>query len=103
MSALKNIFGRQKNPPTTPPSESKIPAPGNTTSEKEKTTSRPENKMTTPIQENLIARNKAYSESFTQGSLPLPPGKKYAIGMSTPIPRIDEREKRGERLMNINL
>jgi len=33
----------------------------------------------TPIQANLVTQNKAYSESFTQGHLALPPAKKYAV------------------------
>ncbi|KAK0119062.1 hypothetical protein ONS95_007924 [Cadophora gregata] len=33
----------------------------------------------TPIQENLVSSNKAYSASFTQGHLALPPAKKYAV------------------------
>jgi carbonic anhydrase len=41
--------------------------------------------MATPIQENLIAKNKAYASSFTEGHLALPPAKKYAVG-TTPHP-----------------
>jgi len=33
----------------------------------------------TPTQQNLVAKNKEYAASFTQGHLPLPPGKKYAV------------------------
>ena len=36
--------------------------------------------MATPIQQNLIEKNKAYAASFTQGDLALPPAKKYAVG-----------------------
>lgn len=35
----------------------------------------------TPITENLVAANKEYAASFTQGHLALPPAKKYAVGM----------------------
>ncbi|KAG0651160.1 Beta-carbonic anHydrase 1 [Hyphodiscus hymeniophilus] len=35
--------------------------------------------MATPIQENLVAKNKAYASSFTGGGLALPPAKKYAV------------------------
>jgi hypothetical protein len=41
--------------------------------------------MATPIQENLVAKNKAYAEKFTGGSLALPPAKKYAVGSSSPF------------------
>jgi hypothetical protein len=41
--------------------------------------------MATPIQENLVAKNKAYASSFTEGHLALPPAKKYAVG-SFPLP-----------------
>jgi hypothetical protein len=34
----------------------------------------------TPNQENLVAKNAAYAEQFTQGHLALPPAKKYAVG-----------------------
>jgi carbonic anhydrase len=40
--------------------------------------------MATPIQQNLVNKNKAYAESFTGGSLALPPAKKYAVGISPP-------------------
>lgn len=39
----------------------------------------------TPIQENLITKNKEYAESFTQGHLALPPAKKYAVGIYFPL------------------
>ena len=43
----------------------------------------------TPIQENLVTQNKVYSQSFTGGSLALPPAKKYAVGSSLfPSPRL---------------
>ncbi|KAI9794338.1 MAG: hypothetical protein M1835_006640 [Candelina submexicana] len=35
--------------------------------------------MSTPNQDNLVAKNKAYAEKFDQGHLAAPPGKKYAI------------------------
>ncbi|TVY64330.1 Uncharacterized protein LSUE1_G007531, partial [Lachnellula suecica] len=35
--------------------------------------------MATPIQQNLVDSNKKYASSFTQGSLALPPAKKYAV------------------------
>jgi len=35
--------------------------------------------MATPIQENLVSKNKAYASSFTEGHLALPPAKKYAV------------------------
>ncbi|KAI9802897.1 MAG: hypothetical protein M1825_002128 [Sarcosagium campestre] len=35
--------------------------------------------MATPVQENLVAKNKAYVDSFDQGSLALPPAKKYLV------------------------
>jgi carbonic anhydrase len=38
--------------------------------------------MATPIQENLVSKNKAYASSFTEGHLALPPAKKYAVGTS---------------------
>jgi hypothetical protein len=46
--------------------------------------------MATPIQENLVSKNKAYASSFTEGHLALPPAKKYAVGMWTPLALIDE-------------
>ncbi|KAK0385688.1 hypothetical protein NLU13_6865 [Sarocladium strictum] len=33
----------------------------------------------TPNQDNLVAKNAAYAEQFTQGHLALPPAKKYAV------------------------
>jgi hypothetical protein len=43
--------------------------------------------MATPIQENLVSKNKAYASSFAEGHLALPPAKKYAVGItSTPSP-----------------
>lgn len=36
--------------------------------------------MTTPIQQNLVEKNKEYAASFTKGHLALPPAKKYAVG-----------------------
>ncbi|MCJ1227092.1 hypothetical protein MMC12_003747 [Toensbergia leucococca] len=35
--------------------------------------------MATPIQENLISKNKEYASAFTKGHLALPPAKKYAV------------------------
>jgi len=35
--------------------------------------------MTTPIQQNLTTCNEAYASKFTQGSLALPPAKKYLV------------------------
>ncbi|PMD51886.1 beta carbonic anhydrase clade D [Hyaloscypha bicolor E] len=35
--------------------------------------------MVTPIQENLVTKNKEYASSFTDGHLALPPAKKYAV------------------------
>jgi len=35
--------------------------------------------MATPIQENLVTKNKDYASSFTEGHLALPPAKKYAV------------------------
>ncbi|KAI9662205.1 MAG: hypothetical protein M1829_006187 [Trizodia sp. TS-e1964] len=35
--------------------------------------------MATPVQENLVHKNSAYAASFTQGSLGLPPAKKYLV------------------------
>lgn len=37
--------------------------------------------MATPIQENLVQKNKEYASSFKDGDLALPPAKKYAVGM----------------------
>lgn len=42
--------------------------------------------MATPIQQNLVDSNKKYASSFTQGSLALPPAKKYAVGTSPSPP-----------------
>ena len=42
--------------------------------------------MATPVQENLISKNKEYSSSFSEGHLALPPAKKYAVGK--PLPSI---------------
>ena len=36
--------------------------------------------MATPIQQNLVEKNKEYADKFTQGDLALPPAKKYAVG-----------------------
>jgi hypothetical protein len=38
--------------------------------------------MTTPVQQNLIAKNKGYASTFKQGNLALPPAKNYAVGAS---------------------
>ncbi|KAH8792538.1 beta carbonic anhydrase clade D [Hyaloscypha finlandica] len=35
--------------------------------------------MATPIQDNLVTKNKEYAWSFTDGHLALPPAKKYAV------------------------
>ncbi|KAB2574280.1 putative carbonic anhydrase protein [Lasiodiplodia theobromae] len=35
--------------------------------------------MTTPIQQNLVEKNKEYAATFTKGHLALPPAKKYAV------------------------
>ncbi|KAI9847036.1 MAG: hypothetical protein M1838_001076 [Thelocarpon superellum] len=35
--------------------------------------------MATPVQSNLIAKNKEYVSSFAHGSLALPPAKKYLV------------------------
>ncbi|PMD32637.1 beta carbonic anhydrase clade D [Hyaloscypha variabilis F] len=35
--------------------------------------------MATPVQQNLIAKNKSYAANFRQGNLALPPAKKYAV------------------------
>nr|ACP19538.1 beta carbonic anhydrase clade D [Hyaloscypha finlandica] len=35
--------------------------------------------MATPIQDNLVTKNKEYASSFTDGHLALPPAKKYAV------------------------
>jgi len=35
--------------------------------------------MATPVQENLIAKNKAYAAKFQDGDLQTPPVKKYAV------------------------
>jgi carbonic anhydrase len=35
--------------------------------------------MATPIQQNLQKANAEYASSFTQGSLALPPAKKYLV------------------------
>jgi carbonic anhydrase len=43
--------------------------------------------MATPIQQNLVEKNKAYAANFTGGSLALPPAKRYAVGTTyTPFP-----------------
>ena len=39
--------------------------------------------MATPVQENLVEQNQKYSANFTEGSLALPPAKKYTVG--TPL------------------
>jgi carbonic anhydrase len=41
--------------------------------------------MTTPVQQNLIVKNKGYASTFKQGNLALPPAKKYAVGMVSPL------------------
>ena len=38
----------------------------------------------TPIQQNLVAKNKEYASTFTKGHLALPPAKKYTIGVQFP-------------------
>jgi hypothetical protein len=38
--------------------------------------------MATPIQENLEKANAEYASKFTQGSLALPPAKKYLVRTS---------------------
>ncbi|KAL9109552.1 MAG: hypothetical protein Q9227_005888 [Pyrenula ochraceoflavens] len=35
--------------------------------------------MSTPTQAHLVNANAAYSATFSQGNLPLPPGKRYAV------------------------
>ena len=40
-------------------------------------------KMSTAIQENLVASNEQYASSFTEGKLALPPAKKYLVGTHT--------------------
>ncbi|KAL8712218.1 MAG: hypothetical protein Q9225_006974 [Loekoesia sp. 1 TL-2023] len=35
--------------------------------------------MATPVQENLVSKNREYASSFDKGDLPLPPAKKYAV------------------------
>ncbi|KAI4125358.1 MAG: hypothetical protein LQ347_005401 [Umbilicaria vellea] len=35
--------------------------------------------MSTPVQENLVSKNKQYASSFSGGSLAAPPAKKYAV------------------------
>lgn len=36
--------------------------------------------MATSIQENLIQKNQGYAANFKDGSLALPPAKKYTVG-----------------------
>lgn len=38
--------------------------------------------MATSVQKNLVDQNQKYQSGFTQGHLPLPPAKKYAVGKS---------------------
>ncbi len=42
--------------------------------------------MASPIQENLVSKNKVYASSFTEGHLALPPAKKYAVGTTSLSP-----------------
>lgn len=35
--------------------------------------------MATPVQENLIQKNREYVAQFTEGDLALPPAKKYLV------------------------
>ncbi|MCJ1243284.1 hypothetical protein MMC30_000481 [Trapelia coarctata] len=35
--------------------------------------------MPSAVQENLVSKNKQYASNFTEGSLALPPAKKYAV------------------------
>ncbi|MCJ1300509.1 hypothetical protein MMC08_003306 [Hypocenomyce scalaris] len=35
--------------------------------------------MSTPVQQNLVSKNKQYASNFTEGDLALPPAKKYAV------------------------
>jgi len=35
--------------------------------------------MATPVQQNLTSKNKEYASSFSEGNLPLPPAKNYAV------------------------
>jgi hypothetical protein len=43
--------------------------------------------MSTPVQENLVSSNNSYAASFTKGDLPLPPGKRYTVGMFLVTPQ----------------
>jgi carbonic anhydrase len=36
--------------------------------------------MATPVQQNLVEKNAQYAAAFDQGSLALPPAKKYVVG-----------------------
>lgn len=36
--------------------------------------------MATPVQKNLQGKNQDYASRFKEGSLALPPAKKYAVG-----------------------
>lgn len=40
--------------------------------------------MAAAIQKYLIEKNAEYASKFTEGHLPLPPAKKYVVGMSSP-------------------
>ena len=37
--------------------------------------------MATPVQDNLVRKNAQYASNFADGSLELPPAKRYAVGM----------------------
>lgn len=41
--------------------------------------------MATPVQENLIEKNREYVAKFTEGDLALPPAKKYLVGQCLKI------------------
>jgi hypothetical protein len=59
--------------------------------------------MATPAIKNLEEKNAEYASKFTQGHLPLPPGKKYLVRTSPPQPhsgasgpRLSADEKQAE-------